>query len=157
MIIAGTGHRPNKLGGYSDAAFQKLVTVCRIGLNEAQPDKVITGMALGYDQALATAAHNLGIPFAAYVPVEGQDSVWLYTSKLLYRSLLKKACEVKIICKGPYSAAAMQKRNEAMVDDADEVLACWDGTAGGTGNCIAYAEKKGKIITNIYDKWLEMV
>ena len=46
----------------------------------------------------------------------------------------------------------MQERNIFMVDRADEILAVWNGTSGGTKNCIDYAKKQNKIITNIYNK-----
>lgn len=73
-IICGTGHRPDKLGGYSNEVTQKLIRVCRFGLEKLQPSLVISGMALGYDQALAEAAIELKIPFHAYCPCYGQDS-----------------------------------------------------------------------------------
>lgn len=50
----------------------------------------------------------------------------------------------------PYSPWLMQKRNEYMVDNVDEVLAFFDGTTGGTKNCIDYANKMGKEVT-IFD------
>ena len=31
-----------------------------------------------------------------------------------------------------------------MVDRSDFVLAFWNGTKGGTGNCVEYAKKQGK-------------
>ncbi len=37
----------------------------------------------------------------------------------------------------------MQVRNEYMVDRADLVLALWNGTPGGTGNCVRYARTRG--------------
>ena len=43
----------------------------------------------------------------------------------------------------------MQKRNEYMVDLADRVIAVWDGSKGGTANCVKYAEKVGKEIIRI--------
>ena len=43
----------------------------------------------------------------------------------------------------------MQKRNEYMVDLADVVIAVWDGSNSGTGNCIKYAQKCGKEIIQI--------
>lgn len=43
----------------------------------------------------------------------------------------------------------MQKRNEYMVDLADIVIAVWDGSASGTGNCVRYAERCGKQIIQI--------
>ena len=43
----------------------------------------------------------------------------------------------------------MQKRNEYMVDLADIVIAVWDGSASGTGNCVRYTERCGKKIIRI--------
>ena len=48
-----------------------------------------------------------------------------------------------------YKPWLMQKRNEYMVDLADKVIAVWDGSKGGTGNCVRYAEKCGKEIIRI--------
>lgn len=42
-----------------------------------------------------------------------------------------------------------QQRNQWMVDRADAVLAVWDGSPGGTANCVNYARKVGKPITII--------
>lgn len=36
----------------------------------------------------------------------------------------------------------MQKRNEAMVNQSDGVIAVWDRSDGGTANCVKYAKKK---------------
>jgi uncharacterized phage-like protein YoqJ len=46
----------------------------------------------------------------------------------------------------------MQKRNEYMVDNSDIVIAVWDGSKGGTYNCVKYAEKLGKKIIVINPK-----
>lgn len=43
-----------------------------------------------------------------------------------------------------YKRAAPLKRNEQMVDLADEVLVIWDGVSKGTAYTIRYAEKQGK-------------
>jgi len=49
----------------------------------------------------------------------------------------------------------MQKRNEYMVDNADIVIAVWDGTKGGTCNCVRYAKKLGKDIVIINPKEIQ--
>ena len=43
-----------------------------------------------------------------------------------------------------YGRAAPLKRNEQMVDMADEVLVIWDGASKGTAFTVRYAEKQGK-------------
>lgn len=51
-----------------------------------------------------------------------------------------------------YYPAKMQKRNEYMVDNSDIVIAVWDGTKGGTYNCVKYAQKLEKKIIQINPK-----
>lgn len=43
----------------------------------------------------------------------------------------------------------MQIRNQWMVDRADQVIGIWDGTSGGTANCLEYATSKNKPILRI--------
>ena len=40
-----------------------------------------------------------------------------------------------------------------MVDRSDSIVALWNGTSGGTKNCIDYAEKKGKPIINLWERF----
>lgn len=153
MIIAGTGHRPNKLGGYDNITLRRLMGLVNSWLVNYQPKLVISGMALGWDQAIASAAYSLGIPFHAYVPFEGQESMWPRNSQEDYKWLLSKASNVVYTAEPGYAAWKMQHRNERMVDACDRVLALWDGSKGGTGNCIAYAEKVGKPIINLWEEY----
>lgn len=152
MIIAGTGHRPDKLGGYDDEVYVKLVKFAIFHLNELKPDLVISGMALGWDQALAQAAVNLNIPFHAYIPFKGQEANWFYKSQVYYRSLLNLAEKVVICSDGGYAAWKMQVRNIKMVNACDTLLALWDGSSGGTKNCIDSAKNRlpGDKIINLW-------
>lgn len=153
MIICGTGHRPNKIGGYSYEAYKKLLLVCEKFLSEIKPEKVISGMALGWDQALAEKSIKMGIPVISAIPCKGQELVWPEESQAKYNKILKYAEKVIYVSKEKYSPYLMQKRNEWMVDNSDLVLAIWDGSKGGTYNCIKYAELKDKKIINTYDFW----
>jgi uncharacterized phage-like protein YoqJ len=151
MIVAGTGHRPNKVGGYSQEASSKLYYLAKDWLAVNKPDKVISGMALGWDQALANAAYVLDIPFVAAVPFAGQQQAWPEESRQFFDFLLGAAEEIVIVSDGGYAPWKMQVRNEWMVDHCDTVLALWDGNNGGTGNCIKYANKVGKPIVNLWE------
>ena len=151
MIVSGTGHRPNKLGGYGMPATVKLVNLARDWLEENKPSQVISGMALGWDYALAAAAFDLDIPFIAAVPFEGQEKMWPDESKRNYHTLLADASKVEYVCEPGYAPWKMQKRNEWMVDNSDLVLAVWNGTPGGTANCVRYAQQKGIEIVNLWD------
>lgn len=153
MILAATGHRPDKLGGYGDDVFDALTWQATIILSEMKPKSTISGMALGWDQAFAQASANLGIPFLAAVPFVGQESKWPPASQAKYAALIAKAASVHVVSPGGYAAWKMQVRNCWMVDNCDHVLALWDGSAGGTSNCVKYAEKVGRPITNIWTRW----
>lgn len=150
MIVAGTGHRPNKLGGYSQKANNHLVDLAVFGLQHLKPDVVISGMALGWDQALAAASIRLGIETHAYVPFLGQESQWPAASQDTYKGLLLCCHRVVFTSEGGYSAWKMQIRNEEMVKAANHILALWDGSEGGTANCMMFAKKCKKPITNLW-------
>ena len=153
MIIAGTGHRPNKLGGYSEEASTKLIEMAEAYLQQTKPERVISGMALGWDMALGRAAVRCGIPLTAAVPFEGQEKMWPASSQESFRALRNCADTVVIVSEGGYAPWKMQVRNKWMVDNCDTVLALWNGTDGGTANCVRYAQAANKPIVNLWDKY----
>lgn len=153
MIVAGTGHRPNKLGGFNNKAFLKLVKIAEDWIHTNKPEKIISGMAQGWDQALAQAAVNCGIPFIAALPFKGQEIRWSQKSQRYYNRLLSKAEQIVYVCDEGYEAYKMQLRNEWMVDNSNLVLAMWDGTTGGTLNCLKYAYANQIKVINLYETW----
>jgi uncharacterized phage-like protein YoqJ len=155
MILAVTGHRPQKLGGFSLALRDALICHARTQLVIMSPDKVITGMALGWDQAVAQACCDLSIPFIAAVPFQGFDRDWPDFCRMRLEKLLRFANEVEVVSPFPGSVA-LNRRNEWMVDRAEHILALWDGSWGGTFNCIRYAEKKKVPYTNTYEDWVKL-
>lgn len=151
MIVSFTGHRPNKIGGFKlpNPTYIKICQQIESTLKELKPEKVISGMALGVDQWAAYISYKLKIPFIAAVPFINQESKWPTSSQETYNKLIKLASEVTIVSDGEYSANKMQIRNEWMVDRSDQLIAIWDGSAGGTGNCVNYAKSKNKSIIYI--------
>ena len=156
MIVSGTGHRPDKLGGYSKEVHNRLTTLACAGLGDIKGTvtKVVSGGALGWDQALAEAALRLDIPLVMALPFEGFECKWPKESQEFLHSLMNPA-EVVFVSEPGYAAWKMQVRNKWMVDNSDLVLALWNGTDGGTANCVRYAEKVGKPITNLWERWHE--
>lgn len=149
-----TGHRPNKIGGYNpmNPVRVKLRQLMREKLEQLAPEKVYSGMALGIDQDFVSVCLDLKIPFVAAVPFRGQESQWPEESQRLYYSLLDKAVEVIAVSEPGYAAWKMQERNEWMVDQVGAdgvVLAIWDGSSGGTGNCTRYAKRLDRKIVRI--------
>ena len=142
--IAVTGHRPDKLGGYGDTATRDaIIEALHAALVDLQPAKAISGMALGVDQYFAQVCVELEIPFVAAIPFEGQESRWPKLAQRRYATLIAHAAEVITVCDGGYKAWKMQTRNQWMVDHCDRLIAVWNGGAGGTGNCVRYAERMG--------------
>jgi uncharacterized phage-like protein YoqJ/5-methylcytosine-specific restriction endonuclease McrA len=152
MVIAVTGHRPDKLGSEYDmkGPISKYIydELCKI-VTDLKPTKVISGMALGVDMLWANVAINKNIPFVAAIPFLGQEKKWPEPSQRIYNKMLSHATEVVTVCPGDYAAFKMQKRNEWMVDNCDMLVAVWDGSQGGTSNCVNYATSKGKVIKRI--------
>lgn len=139
---------------------ESLFAVAVRQLRELKPDVVISGGALGWDTALALAAIKLGIPLVMAIPFPGQAEAWAEESQVRWEKLLAHAAFV--VCTGSQELAdtdiqsAMQWRNEWMVDRATKVLACWDGSTGGTGNCVRDAREQNVAIHNCYSAWAEL-
>ncbi len=165
MRISVTGHRPNKLGGYSIQAFNKLDLLFRdwflhrLPRDLEPPFTIITGMALGWDQAVAQSIvffKNIGmkINLVAAIPCLNQECKWPESSKTLYKKILDKCDEVVYVSNQPYFPSCMQIRNEWMVDNSELVVALYNGDlSGGTFNCIQYAKKQNKPIINLWSEY----
>lgn len=111
-------------------------------------DEAITGMALGVDTVFALVVLELkeegyDIKLHCAIPCKNHSCKWSKESVDLYNDILSKADTVKLVSDEEYKLWLMQKRNEYMVDLADKVIAVWDGSKGGPGNCVRYAEKCG--------------
>lgn len=153
-IIAGTGHRPGKLGN-DPLLLNRLTDLAMEYLGSEAPNKVITGMALGWDIALAIAAIKLEIHVMAAIPFKDQNLLWKNKDKILYNNILSKCTDKKIICDGGYSASKLMIRNKYMVDNATKIVALYDGiSAGGTANCIKYAVSRNIPIDNMWERYL---
>jgi len=151
LIVSGTGHRLDKLGGYASWAYNLLVQLAVMILSALKPKKVISGMAIGWDQALAEAAVRLGIPFIAAIPFKGQESRCPKESQKKYHELLAQAAEVVDTSNGQsYHPRLMQVHNDGMGDNIDLADALFDGTKSGTYNCVKYAKREGARIKNYY-------
>lgn len=153
-----TGHRPNKLFGYDPYANgnKQLLNHLRkeiesLIVNRGY-DTFITGMALGTDMWAARIVLSLKnkyphIRLIAAIPCEGQPQQWPQESQKQHADILKQ-CDYSHVIATHYTPACMQKRNEWMVDRSSFILSVWDGTSGGTGNCINYAKRNNVAFIN---------
>ena len=145
MKIAITGHRPDKLNKEWDGVgpCSDFIRSCVSKVLERNPPSlIISGMALGVDMLFAEMAIERNLPLLAAIPCKDQERMWPTPSKLRYRQILGyENCETHYVSES-YSGYAMQKRNEYMVDNCDILIGIFDGTKGGTYNCLQYAKKK---------------
>jgi uncharacterized phage-like protein YoqJ len=152
-----TGHRPNKLPGRYDKCHIYLKNPLKEELQRIKERYNITkaycGMALGFDQIAAAVCLDLDIPVVASIPCKNYESKWPKFSRDIYNSLLESiessGGEI-IYLKDNYTPSCLQIRNIYMVDHSAVVLACWDGSDGGTSNCIDYAKRQCREIINMW-------
>jgi len=149
LILGTTGHRPNKLPNNTP----RLIRFASAMIELHAPAKVLTGMALGWDSIVAEACRRLRVPFDAYVPGLGQDRLWSAEDSLQYHFLLSKAARVVRVTDGPCDDAAYEARNRRLVDDCTRLSAFWDGSLGGTANCVRYAVSVRRSYVNWFFDW----
>lgn len=120
----------------------------------------ISGMALGIDTLYAKICTTIGIPFIAAIPFKGQGMRWSIKTQIQYGELLQKANQIFIVADNkfvtydeyltmPFESMStglvskyMDMRNKWMVDNCDILIAVWDGSEGGTANCVRYAVRQ---------------
>lgn len=155
MIISVTGHRPDRLWGYnlSHPKYKELSLLMYKFLEENNVTHCISGMALGVDTVFAITSikyrnNNLDkkIIVECAIPCRNHTSKWQQEAKLRYLGMLEEADIITKVSNLPYQPWLMQKRNEYMVDKCNKLLAIWNGSKGGTGNCVNYAKKINKDI-----------
>lgn len=157
MRVAGTGHRPQRLGlGYDEEARTLLVAFamdCLQSLDNVT--HVISGMAQGWDQALAEAALSLGLPLTAAVPFKGVETRWPDDSRRRYHDILSKAATTHYVSEPGYEKRKFAARDLWMVQNADALLALYDGAGdSGTALTVGMADEMGKPVYHVWEKWI---
>lgn len=143
MIISGTGNR--ELYTTEEELRQAILEI----FEKEQPTKIISGMAIGFDQIFAEVAVKHQVPFIAAVPIAEQASVWPAKAQEKYLRLLELASEVIIVSDSPYAAWKLHARNEWMVNNSDALVVYNNKTDGGAVACLNYAKKQSKRIIEL--------
>lgn len=159
LTLGVTGHRLHLLPGYTGETSSTLrALLLQLAMDELEnwhPDLVVTGMATGWDMAVAAAAMMLNVPYRAYVPFLGQEKLWSVSDKSMYHQLLEEAEDVRVFSPVQNNAAYHQ-RDQAMVDDSDRMLALYLGDPKtGTGQTLAYADGWLVPWSNVAEEFLE--
>ena len=149
MIIGVTGHRfldiqvPSEFWRSVCQNTEKL-------FYQHNPEFVITGMALGYDQWVAHICIKNNIKYIAAIPFIGQEKLWRASDIIRYNNLLEKAYDKIVVCDGEYAAWKLMKRNEYIVNNCNLLISAYNGQGtGGTAACVKYANKIGRTIINV--------
>lgn len=153
MRVSFTGHRPEKLPFFGEddplcielkeRIYKEISALADDGASE-----FYSGMARGVDIWCAEAVLRLkserpGIRLIAVIPCPEQDSKWRAHEKQRRRDILEQ-CDKTITISPRYTKDCMLKRDRAMVDFCDVLLAVYNGKEGGTKYTIDYAKNKGR-------------
>src|SRR5260221_1806202 len=144
MILGISGHRK-----YNQDHYNHIYIETKKVLKQFKPEKIISGLAIGYDQLAAVIAFRNNIPVIGAIPFVGQENVWPEKAQETYRKSVAKCCETIIVCDGGYAVWKLMERNKYIVDNSDIMLAYFSGDLSGTKNCLEYAKTKNKQIINI--------
>lgn len=147
-----TGHRPNKLNGYKPEDNKKLLWKINSVVEECIKDGFtffVAGGCIGIDNwfsqiVLKQREKHPHISLLIFVPCKNQSNRWNEKDKEIYDTILGKADAVIMVSEEEYKPYLMMERNKAMVNVSAKGICVWDGTKGGTGNCVKFAEKSNK-------------
>ncbi len=145
MKVMFTGHR----SGVDMEGVSKAVSGV-LDILVPEFDTALCGMALGSDHVFAVQALRHSMKLIAYVPFPEQPDQWGERDKVQYRDLLERADEVRTFHER-YDPRAYRDRDFAMVDDADLMIAAFNGNMRtGTGMTVSYGYRRGipRIIIN---------
>lgn len=146
-----TGHRPQSLGfppgSQEETALKNRLSGEILRLIEDRGVRhFISGMALGVDTFAARTVLKLreiypDITLECAIPCRNQAKRWPAGDRKIYLSILQAADRVTVL-QETYTPFCMQLRDAYMVEQADIVLAVWNGGKGGTAYTVSCARKQ---------------
>ena len=151
--VAFTGYRPQKMPFGFDETDERCVDFKLRLYNtiESLIDQgykhFISGGALGMDMYAAEAVLKLKkkypeITLEMVSPFDDQAAKWAPQYKHRHDWLFEQA-DMVTVTGHEYTKSAMLARNRYLVDNADILLAAYDGQPGGTQMTVKYAKKMG--------------
>lgn len=154
--VSFTGYRPEKLPFFGEddplcvqlkkRLYDEIKKLAADGANE-----FYSGMARGVDTWAAEAVLELKrsvpeIKLFAVIPCPEQADRWSAEQKARYDGILAQ-CDKTITVSPRYTKGCMEKRNKALVELCDLLVAVYDGKPGGTMQTVNYAKSKNRKIT----------
>lgn len=159
VVLTATGHRPQDIPGYWDDRFPELVALACTHVEALAPGVVVAGGAIGWNQAVAQAALDLGLPLVVAAPFVGQHCRWPGSVQALYIRQARGAALAVTLRPRPADrdelVTAMHGRNAWMLGHAHHLLAFHSGsTRGGTAHTVGLAARRGLPLTNAFGDWV---
>ena len=156
---AFTGYRPSKMPwGYNETDAR--CVEFRFRLREALEYLIgqgytdfMSGGALGFDQMAARIVLSLRekypwIRLIMVIPFDGQADKWSREQRGRWLEIIEASDRV-IRISHRYDKGVFFQRNHYMVENADLLLAAFDGQPGGTAGTVAYAKRHGVRVVRI--------
>lgn len=148
IVVSFTGHR-----NYNNSANNKLRdTITSLYNIGARIFRV--GMAEGFDMTAAEivielmSEHN-DIALEAYIPWPEFANHFNNSEAQRYDNILKH-CSSLYLASDEFNKGVYHKRNDMLVEDANYLVAWWDGSSSGTGYTVKQARKKHLKLINLY-------
>ena len=156
---AFTGYRPSKMPWGYDETDARCVEF-RFRLREALEYLIgqgytdfMSGGALGFDQMAARIVLSLRekypwVRLVMVIPFDGQADKWSREQRGRWLEIIEASDRV-IRISHEYDKGVFFKRNHYLVENADLLLAAFDGQPGGTAGTVAYAKRHGVRVVRI--------
>lgn len=150
-----TGHR-DVLRSACSAVQAKLHHAIRQLIEEADVINFIAGGALGFDTLAAEAVLSLKTEYPQIrlllaLPCPEQTKKWTVGDIERYERILV-ACDKYVYISDSYTPSCMYERNRFMIDHSAFCIAYLEnGKKGGTSYTVAYAQKKGLKVINLFE------
>ena len=150
---AFTGYRPSKMPWGYDETDARCVEF-RFRLRDALEYLIgqgyadfMSGGALGFDQMAAEMVLSLRekypwVRLIMVIPFDGQADKWSREQRGRWLEIIEASDRV-IHISHEYDKGVFFKRNHYLVENADLLLAAFDGQPGGTAGTVAYAKRHG--------------
>lgn len=152
-----TGHHPQKMPYIIDETDERCLRIkerlkeeIELLIKEKGTTHFISGMALGIDIYAAEIVLELkkqypNVTLEAVIPFEEQANKWKEADRERYYTILEK-CDKESMLQKHYSSDCMLKKDHYMVDEADVIIAVWDGSQSEAGKTVSYATSQAKSV-----------
>ena len=152
MTCAFTGHR--KIKQEHRAAMTNLLQRAIGYAYDKGCRRFITGGALGFDTEAAREIirfrmNHPDVSLVLFLPCLDQDASWTAGQRDFYDYILSSANEVKYISE-TYDKTCMKRRNQAMAEECDIMIAYVGHTRSGSSQTFRIASTLGKETYNLY-------